>query len=625
MVRMITVKVENHKLFNRTDDDDLQFAARPDRLFTIAVRYLGELEAAAYDSETETKIETSTGDINRYVESDEGAVAVATVSVSGGTAPYSYNLVAGGLELGTDLTNMTVLIPASAVPSATPGLKLTARIEIDDTNRADTTPLNVDLTANYIMIPGHTDLVVVRDGETQAEDLNGETIYPLIVAAQSNSEVDALSGVDFKPGVSGQVLSRASGDAALVFNAGNKVVRVAADTPPNGNTLALVLKANDNDETTPQAKARSERLYTLQVRYMQELTAKPYDETSGGTEINAVREIRVTEAEADDAHFVARIDVEGGAGGNEIVVEGTNFEISGNELRIAADVTPGELATGNTLIATVKVNDDNSLVGGAETGEVVVLVTANYITLPPVEGSFVEGRDGITLTLSPFLLTVYSAWVAQGTTAPATIVATAKATVGTRTSDTFTFHKVGNGGPLEVDENSGAVMLAANRPDGNSNNQDYVITVEFRAAANAVHSQLTLTVKHQLIQRLTSDNNSFQSLASCHPGNQFNGNTLLTIVMAAGEEGSEWNGGGSCSYLAFSRDNRVYNVDEPRLPIARTDEKHRRLGIEDSERRNSASGAYCRRDWQLPHLHRFAPHFEHCDCLQQHRTGLACG
>ena len=422
-VRMITVKVENHKAINRSPDDDLQFAARPDRLFTIAVRYLGELEAAAYDSETETKIETSTGDINRYVESDEGAVAVATVSVSGGTAPYSYNVVAGGLELGTDLANMTVLIPASAQPTADPGTKLTVRIEVDDDSRADTTPLNVDLTANYIMIPGHTDLVVVRDGRTQAEDLNGETVYPLIVAAQSNSEVDALSGVDFKPGVSGQVLSRASGDAALVFNAVNKVVRVAADTPPNGNTLALVLKANDNDETTPQAKARSERLYTLQVRYMQELTAKPYDATSGGTEINAVREIRVTEAEADEAHFVARIDVEGGAGGNEIVVGGDDFEIVGGELRIVATVNPGDLATGNTLIATVKVNDDNSLVGGAETGEVEILVTANYITLPPVAGGFVEGRDGNTAVPTSAPVTVYSKKTAPNTPAPATVAA----------------------------------------------------------------------------------------------------------------------------------------------------------------------------------------------------------
>ena len=134
-VRMVTVKVENYKPINRTPDDDLQFAARPDRLFTIAVRYLGELEAAAYDSETETAV---AGEVNRYVESDEGAVVVATVSVSGGTSPYSYNLVAGGLELGTNLANMTVLIPASAVPSAAPGLKLTVRIEIDDTGRADT-------------------------------------------------------------------------------------------------------------------------------------------------------------------------------------------------------------------------------------------------------------------------------------------------------------------------------------------------------------------------------------------------------------------------------------------------------------------------------------------------------
>ena len=74
--------------------------------------------------------------------------------------------------------------------------------------------------------------------------------------------------------------------------------------------------------------------------------------------INAVRQIRVTEAEATDAHFVAHISVDGGAGGNVIEVGGDDFEISGNELRIAADVNPGDLATGKLLTATVKVNDD---------------------------------------------------------------------------------------------------------------------------------------------------------------------------------------------------------------------------------------------------------------------------
>ena len=569
-VRMITVKVENHKNL-ASADDEAQFAARPDRLFTIAVRYLGELEAAAYDSETETAI---AGDVNRYVESDEGAVAVATVSVSGGTSPYSYNLVAGGLELGTDLTNMTVLIPASAVPSAAPGLKLTARIEINDTNRNDTAPLNVDLTANYILIPGHSDLQLVRDGRTQAEDLDGDTVYPKIVGAKSSAPVGALSGLAFKAGLSGETLKRESSGsaAALLYADDASVVQIAGDTEPDGSTLALVLRASDG-ESPAQAKARSDRLYTLQVRYMKELTADARDAASGGDVINAVRQIRVTEAEATDAHFVAHIQVDGGAGGNEIAVEGTNFVISGNELRIRADVTPGELATGNTLIATVKVNDDATAVGGGETGEVEILVTANYITLPPVVGSFVEGRDGTTEVPSSSPVIVYSTWT-SGAAADATVAATAKATVTNREGETYTFHKVGTEGKLEVNENSGAVTLAANYPSQNRHPEGrhdfHTITVEFRAATNAVATQQTLTVRHQMVHPIIAANNSFQSRPNCHPGNQVNGTNDLEIVMAAGEAGSVWNASGQCSYLAFSDNIRVYNVDNPRLPIART-------------------------------------------------------
>ena len=560
-VRVITLRV-----FDNTQavlDERAQTDARPDRLFTISVRYEGELEGAAYDSEN-TANEIS-APVNRYVEQGDSnvSVAVASLSVRGGTPDYSYSLT-GDLELNAD--NTTVQIKASANPAANAGEELTVRIVIDDTGRTDTAPLTVDLTANYILIDGLSDLQLVRDGQTQAEDLSGETVYPKIVETQSSSAVGALSGLAFKTTVPSQGLTKVSGELLYADNAA--VVEIAGGVAPaEGNTLALVLRGSDGEDTAI-AKARNDRLYTLRVRYMQELTAKPYDETSGGDVINATREIRVTEAEADDAHFVARISVEGGAGGNVIEVGGNVFEIASGELRIKADVTPGDLATGKLLTATVSVNDNESAVGGPETGAVEILVTANYITLPPVEASFVEGRNGTQNVPTSAPVTVYSAWTASDN-APATVAATAKATVGTRTSDTFTFHKIGTEGKLEVDVSSGAVMLAANRPQFGRFDL-HTITVEFRAATNAVATQQTLTVRHQMIQRIISDNGSFQSRPNCHPGNQINGNTLLQIVMAAGEEGSVWNGGGGCSYLAFSDNVRVYNVAEPRLPIART-------------------------------------------------------
>ena len=582
-VRMITVKVENHKNL-ASADDEAQFAARPDRLFTIAVRYLGELEAAAYDSETETAI---AGDVNRYVESDEGAVAVATVSVSGGTSPYSYNLVTGGLELGTNLANMTVLIPASAVPSATPGLKLTARIEINDTGRADTDSLNVDLTANYILIPGHSNLTVLRDGETTAEDLDGSVIYPLIRDAQDTNPVAALSEVGFKTPLVGEALSRVDGDAALLFDATAKQVRVAGGTPLNGQTLTLKLRGSDGDGETSdsaavraQKAARSDRLYTVAVRYLEELTAKALEE-EGGTEISGVREIKVPTGQTSK-QAAAYIQIEGGTEGYqlEVVGEDSVFELDDRVLSIKDGTDPGALADGGELLtATVSVNDDESEVGGPQTDAVLVEVEFKYIALPPVEGSLVDGRDGNQPVPTSAPVTVFSFYTfPPENLAPATVVATAKATLTGRDGDTFTYHRVGGADTFTVDENTGAITLKSRRP-ANGNVDQHLVTVEFRAATNAVATRQTLTVRHQMIRSIASGVNALSTPLSCYqnvpqpnPPNRGNqGGTQITVILPPGEEGTQYSPGG-CSYFV-NLPNRFVGID-PAPPggnrIART-------------------------------------------------------
>ena len=577
-VRIITVRVEDYKPTGRTPDDDLQFAARPDKLFTISVRYEGMLQGAAYDSENTAN--AISAPVNRYVEQRDSnvAVAVASLSVSGGASPYTYNLTG---ELALADNNASLVIPASATPEANDGKALTARIVIDDTGRTDTAPLTVELTANYILIPGHSDLQLVRDGRTQAEDLSGDTVYPKIVGAKSSGVVEALSGLAFKAGLSGETLKReSSGSAAeLLFADDASVVQIAGDTEPDGSTLALVLRASDG-ESPAQAKARSDRLYTLQVRYMKELTADARTAASGGDVINAVRQIRVTEAEATDTHFVAHISVDGGAGGNVIAVGGTDFEIEGNELRIAADVVPGDLASGKLLTATVKVNDNGDAVGGADTGEVEILVTANYITLPPVVGSFVETRgDGTKNVPTSSPVTVFSFYTfPPQNLAPATVVATAKATVTGRDGDTFTYHRVGGADTFSVDENTGAIEIKSRRPT-NGDVDQHLVTVEFRAAANAVATRQTLTVRHQMIRSIASGVNALSTPLSCYqnvpqpnPPNRGNqGGTQITVILPPGEEGTQYSPGG-CSYFV-NLPNRFVGID-PAPPggnrIART-------------------------------------------------------
>ena len=122
----LTLEVSDADSVNDGED-----AARPNRQFVISAVYAGLLEAAAYDSANSAKV---TGEINRYVAAnEEAAVNVATLSVSGGAASYTFSIT-GGLELHGD-NSMTVRIPADATPILSPGTKLTAQIVIDDTGR----------------------------------------------------------------------------------------------------------------------------------------------------------------------------------------------------------------------------------------------------------------------------------------------------------------------------------------------------------------------------------------------------------------------------------------------------------------------------------------------------------
>ena len=509
-------------------------------------------------------------------------LAVATISASGGGGALSFRKTGGGLTLTGNLSEgLTVLIPSGTRPAAgTNGTRLDVAVEIDDelAKGGYLFPArNVEMTADYVLIQGHSNLTVLRDGETTAEDLDGSTIYPLIRDAQDTNPVAALSEVGFKTPLVGESLSRVDGDAALLFNAGAKEVQVAANTPPDGRTLTLKLRGSDGDGETSdsaavraQKAARIDRLYTVAVRYLKELTAKALEE-EGGTEISGVREIKVPTGQTSK-QAAAYIQIEGGTEGYQLEVVGSDsvFELDDRVLSIKDGTQPGALADGGQLLtATVRVNDNESEVGGPQTDAVLVEVEFNYIALPPVEGSFVDGRDGTKTVSDSQPVTVYSKYTfPTQVLAPATVVATAKATVTGRDSDTFTFVKIGEADTFSVDENTGAIMIKSRRPQGGERDT-HEVTVEFRAAADAVATRQTLTVVHQMVRPIISFPNGFQSQASCGtPQVNSNANnpagSLITVILPTREEGTEYSRPSGCNFFAFGQDRRIH-IDQPQL------------------------------------------------------------
>ena len=505
-------------------------------------------------------------------------LAVATISASGGGGALSFKKTGGGLTLTGNLSEgLTVLIPSGTRPAAgTNGTRLDVAVEIDDelAKGGYLFPArNVEMTADYVLIQGHSNLTVLRDGETTAEDLDGSTIYPLIRDAQDTNPVAALSEVGFKTPLVGESLSRVDGDAALLFNAGAKEVQVAANTPPDGRTLTLKLRGSDGDGETSdsaavraQKAARIDRLYTVAVRYLKELTAKALEE-EGGTEISGVREIKVPTGQTSK-QAAAYIQIEGGTEGYQLEVVGSDsvFELDDRVLSIKDGTQPGALADGGKLLtATVRVNDNESEVGGPQTDAVLVEVEFKYIALPPVEGSFVDGRNVTQAVSDSQPVTVYSKYSLDP--APLTLAAVAKGTVGTRTNDNFTFRKIG-GGILLLDEDSGEITVPSRRPQSGERDT-HIITVEFSALTNAVASRETLTVVHQMVRPIISFPNGFQSQASCGtPQVNSNANnpagSLITVILPAREEGTEYSRPSGCNFFAFGQDRRIH-IDQPQL------------------------------------------------------------
>ena len=322
------------------------------------------------------------------------ALAVATISTGGGAGALAFDKMGGALELTGDLSALTVLIPAGTNPAGgANGRRLELRVSFDD--EADKggflTPAQVvQMTADYVEVLPHSDLeAFLPPSGTDRADLH--SILPVIRESALSSPLAVLSGINFETTLAGASLAKEGGD--LLFANGS--AEIAKDVAPSGQTLNLILRGSDGNDNAEE-RARPDRLYTLQVRYLRPLSAIART-AAGGAEINGVRAVTVS-AEFSGDKDAAVIEVAGGAGGVALVANGL-MELRGNTLHIPSSVNPLP-SPGLPLTATVTIDDDENFVGGAETGRALLTVMVRYVALPPLALSLRDTDAGLTLTIA---------------------------------------------------------------------------------------------------------------------------------------------------------------------------------------------------------------------------------
>ena len=364
------------------------------------------------------------------------ALAVATISTGGGAGALAFDKMGGALELTGDLSALTVLIPAGTNPAGgANGRRLELRVSFDD--EADKggflTPAQVvQMTADYVEVLPHSDLeAFLPPSGTDRADLH--SILPVIRESALSSPLAVLSGINFETTLAGASLAKEGGD--LLFANGS--AEIAKDVAPSGQTLNLILRGSDGNDNAEE-RARPDRLYTLQVRYLRPLSAIART-AAGGAEINGVRAVTVS-AEFSGDKDAAVIEVAGGAGGVALVANGL-MELRGNTLHIPSSVNPLP-SPGLPLTATVTIDDDENFVGGAETGRALLTVTVRYVALPPLALSLRDTDAGLTLTIA-------------GNAAKERIVATAAVSGG----EDGPYNIVNSSGELNYDSARSVVLI----------------------------------------------------------------------------------------------------------------------------------------------------------------------
>ena len=240
-----------------TDDTTPQAIVRPDRTYTISVRYIPALAAEARNAAGTAPLADAVLEI---AAESAASLNIASIAVSGGTSDdydYSIENKHTGNALGVS-NDGVVYIPAGVTPLQGDGLELTVAITVNDKaaskDNEATNPAVASITVKYVMDPG-------LGGQVQAVSDSSEVTSPTTIyrlAGDATPEGGLATGLKVvgqrgEPGAEGYIYTiDGSNTSKLRVNANGEVMIAAGQTADESGEQAFTVKIADRRTPTPR-------------------------------------------------------------------------------------------------------------------------------------------------------------------------------------------------------------------------------------------------------------------------------------------------------------------------------------------------------------------------------------
>ena len=371
-------------IITQTDgNDDAREIARPDRLYTISVRYVPAIEARVEDA--------SNAEIAAVVELTvkKGAHFVGSVSVSGGVGgDYSYTPTGVGTSQNLEVDDDgNIRIPTTLEPVAGVGLSITVNIRVDDDeNSADsdrdaTLPVDVKITVKYVLLES-PEIEAQTPAGVRLDNTNTPTFYRL-AGATSTADITAAKVVGRK-GKSPYTFAIVDADAQGVANGlavesnGNIVLKSGA-TPAAGANANRVVTVRLSDSQRPTAETAEVEL-TVRFEQVETHADVVFTPQSGVTQ-NDAKEYRVVQAGAPGAN-VHVLDL--ASGGDTLSITEGDADlvlVAGSPNRL--EITSSAPRNRQTLTAEITQTDGDDNAQEIERPDRTYTVSVRYI--PAIE------------------------------------------------------------------------------------------------------------------------------------------------------------------------------------------------------------------------------------------------